>query len=124
MGVTDGGAARGQGHGARNVTSGATWPATLAGRSYRGRPLPSGGWRIEARGGALPDASFSVGGAPRGVAVALLADAFSGCRVRPDLVEAFAAAWARALAPCGFRVSAETVAAWALNWALERDPDA
>ena len=101
-----------------------SWPATLAGRSYRGRRLPSGGWRIEARGGELPAATFVVAGTARGVAVALLADAFAGCRVRPDLVEAFAAAWARRLAPCGFRVSAETVAAWGLSWALARDPDA
>jgi hypothetical protein len=106
------------------VTSAAAWPAALPGRSYRGRRLPSGGWRIDARGGALPAASFVAGAGARGVAVALLADAFAGGRVRPDLVEAFAAAWARRLAPCGFRVSAETVAGWSLRWALERDPDA
>jgi hypothetical protein len=106
------------------VTSGAAWPAALVGRSYRGRRLPSGGWRVEARGGALPAASYVAGGAPRGVAVVLLGDAFAGCQVRPDLVEAFAAVWARRLVPCGFRVSAETVAGWALAWALDREPDA
>jgi hypothetical protein len=100
----------------RNVTPG--WPGTLAGRSYRGRRMPTGGWKIEARGGSLSDASFVVGGTPRAVAVALLADAFADCGVRPDLVDAFAAAWARRLSQCGFRVSAETVAGWALTWAL------
>jgi hypothetical protein len=106
------------------MTRGAAWPGALVGRSYRGRRLPSGAWRIEARGGALADASYLAGGTPRGVAVVLLADAFAGGRVRPDLVEAFARAWASRLAPCGFRVSAESVAGWALGWALERDPDA
>jgi hypothetical protein len=97
------------------------WPAALAGRSYRGRRLTGGGWRIDARGGGLADATVMAADGPD-LARALLGDAFAGCRVRADLVEAFAVAWRRRLTPCGFRVSAEAVAGWSLAWALDREP--
>jgi hypothetical protein len=90
------------------------WPTSLRHRTYRGRRLPDGTWRIDVRDSGRTSTVLAPG--EPAAAGALLHDAFEGHRVREDLVDAFAA-W---LPAREFSLRAEFVAAWGLHWALQR----
>jgi hypothetical protein len=60
---------------------------------------------------------LAVAGDHRALAALMLCDAFPGCSVRSDLVDAFVEAWQ--LTDDGFVLPADLIAGWSLRWALD-----
>src|SRR4051794_4065162 len=91
-------------------------PAWRFDRLYTGLLEPGGVWTLYA--GTTLLVSVTGEEAPRVLVAAMLADAFPGRSIRPDLIDAFLAAWDP---PDGsFVLPTDLVAGWSLRWALDQ----
>jgi hypothetical protein len=87
-------------------------PARVSDRLYTGLRDPDGVWSLYADSTLL-----AITVEPRVMAVTMLCDTFPGRSIRPDLIDAFIAAWRPE--DDGFALPADLIAGWSLRWALD-----